>query len=110
MFVYFVMRTQRLHAPTCECFNAQYEHVRVHVLGVFISKAKAKEEALKRSTEKVKCFVQSYKIKDPESFKIPMGLGVMTPLLMTPISLLDPCRHCKGPCGNVACPKLLRVT
>ena len=60
----FVMRTQKTHYEKCKAFNSQYEHVRVHVYGVFLSKEKALEEAKARSSNSCKCFVQGYKIKD----------------------------------------------
>lgn len=37
------------------------------------------------------------------------GVKVTGPIFASPI-VYDPCANCKGPCGNVACPKMPRVT
>lgn len=106
MFVYFVMRSQRLHCNKCEGWHSQFEHYRVHVHGVYLSKDTAKKIAAQRSKKNGKHFVQGFKVKDADEVigKLPAGF-ILMPL---GLQVVDPCENCKQPCGNIACPKRLR--
>lgn len=110
MFVYFVMQRTAIHTKCCTSFNSQYEHIRVHVCGVWLSKDAAKAEAKNRERATGQThYVQGYKIRDcVTSFMLIPGQYIPQP---PPKEYLDPCAHCKGsPCGNAFCPKLRKVT
>ena len=62
MFIYAVAKHTRLHCDECTRFNAQYEHVRAHVAGMYLNIENARKKA--RSMRGGGFYVVRWKVQD----------------------------------------------